>query len=108
MRRVKSQYWEKGQWNQVEGLFHGWAIDSCEDFDQAFGITVGLIEDAGGYIRKVDPGQMQFMKRSIILPRPGKWSSCAGVFLIWERIENTIWCRVRKRYNTWFGYFRKG
>jgi hypothetical protein len=53
----------------------------------------------------------------MILPRPGAWSHAAGIFLTWDRIfikeassqttKRTIWCKVRRRYPTWLGFFAK-
>lgn len=53
----------------------------------------------------------------MILPRPGKWSHATGIFFTWDRIfvseagrqtmKPTVWCKVRKRYPTWLGFFAK-
>jgi hypothetical protein len=40
----------------------------------------------------------------------GKWSTSAGMFFVRERIylkgRWTPFCRIKKRYATWFGYFK--
>ena len=46
----------------------------------------------------------------MILLRWGRWSHCAGRFLIWTRIfvkgyRWTPFCCVRKRYASWLGYW---
>lgn len=41
-----------------------------------------------------------------------KWNNSAGRFLTWERVyrKGYIWtpfCHIRKRYNTWLGFWKK-
>ena len=42
------------------------------------------------------------------LPRPGLWRYAAGKWFTWDRIDETIWCRVRWRYpaHKLTGYWR--
>jgi len=47
----------------------------------------------------------------MIVFRLGKWTSSSQVFFVYERIYiNGMWtpfCKIRKRYKSWFGYFHK-
>ncbi len=41
----------------------------------------------------------------------GRWNYAAGIFLTWERLRlKGLWtpfCRIRKRYASWLGFWGK-
>ena len=60
-RKVKAQIREKGQWVEVQGIFHQWA-PAMEESREGFGnYTVALIELSDGQIVTSLPECVQFL-----------------------------------------------